>query len=84
MDNFDFLPSTIQGNLRTGIYGLILVHLFIFLVWIGLTIPTLFKSSPSVNNQIDEMIKKNKAKHDWYAKQMEILNQWFKICYIES
>ena len=40
MDNFDFLPNNVQGPLRTGIYGLIIVHLLIFLIWIILTIPS--------------------------------------------
>lgn len=65
MDSFDFLPDTIKGNLRTGIYGLILFHLLIFAVWIGLTIPSLFKPSNSFSSQIDDMIKKNKTKHEW-------------------
>lgn len=64
MDGFDFLPASITGNLRTGIYGLILVHLLIFTIWIGLTIPTLFNKPQTFNNQIDEMIKKNKPKSE--------------------
>ncbi|EAR85740.1 transmembrane protein, putative (macronuclear) [Tetrahymena thermophila SB210] len=64
MDNFDFLPDTIKGNLRTAIYGLILFHIFIFTVWILLTIPSLFKPSTSFSSQIDDMIKKNKTKHE--------------------
>lgn len=69
MDSFDFLPNSITGNLRTGIYGLIIVHLLIFFIWIGLTIPTLFNSKPTFSNQIDSMIKKNKAKQEWQCKK---------------
>ena len=44
MNKLDFLPDSINENLKMAIYGLLLFHSLIFIVWICLMIPTLNKA----------------------------------------
>ena len=57
----DFLPDHLDPSLKFGIYGLLLFHLFIFVVWIILMLPTL-KKDESIRMQINNLTyKKEKS-----------------------
>lgn len=60
MDSFDFLPDTLNKNLKIGLYVLICVHLLAFSLWMIATCPSLFKKSDSFNRKIEAELLKSK------------------------
>ncbi len=45
LEGLDFLPHSINSNLRFFVYFLILVHLLAFSIWMLITVPSLFKKN---------------------------------------
>ena len=73
MKSYDFLPSSIDSNIKYVIYGLLLVHSCIFIVWLCLMVPTLNKTKTQQQYIEDFRKKKLEWKNNNYKYSFSII-----------
>mgnify|MGYP007085771994 CR=1 FL=1 len=60
LSSFDFLPGDFNPMLKMFVYVLILVHVLVFVFWCVLACAGFFEKKVSFQDQVDQMLKKNK------------------------